>query len=37
VENPKLDYKYLKKEAGKVEQDRVVFGRQKVLTDIFKY
>jgi hypothetical protein len=36
VEDLKLDYKCLGKEAGKVGQDRAVFGGQKVLTDIFK-
>jgi hypothetical protein len=36
VEDPKPDYKCLGKEAGKVRQDRAVFGGQEVLTDIFK-
>jgi hypothetical protein len=36
VKDPELDYKYLKREAGKVGQNRVVFGRQEILTDIFE-
>jgi hypothetical protein len=32
----KLDYKCLKREADKVGQDRVVFGRQEVLINIFR-
>jgi hypothetical protein len=36
VEDPKLDYKCLEREAGGVGQDRAVFGRQEVLTDIFE-
>jgi hypothetical protein len=35
VEDPEPDYKCLGKEAGKIGQDRAVFGRQEVLTDIF--
>jgi hypothetical protein len=30
------DYKYLKRKAGKVRQNKAVFNRQKVLTNIFK-
>jgi hypothetical protein len=37
VEDLKLDYKCLRRKAGKVRQNKAVFGRQKVLTDIFKY
>jgi hypothetical protein len=36
VEDPELDYECLKREAGKVGQDKAVFGGQKVSTDIFK-
>jgi hypothetical protein len=36
VKDSEPDYKCLKREAGKVEQDRAVFSRQKVLTDIFE-
>jgi hypothetical protein len=36
VKDPKPDYKCLRRKAGKVRQDRAVFDRQKVLTDIFK-
>jgi hypothetical protein len=36
VEDPEPDYKCLGREAGKVGQDRAVFGRQEVSTDIFK-
>jgi hypothetical protein len=36
VEDPKLDYKCLGREADGVGQDKAVFGRQEVLTDIFK-
>jgi hypothetical protein len=36
VEDLKLDYKCLKREANKIRQDKAVFDRQKVLTDIFK-
>jgi hypothetical protein len=36
VKDPKLDYKYLGKKADKVGQNKAVFSRQKVLTDIFK-
>jgi hypothetical protein len=36
VEDPEPDYKCLKKEADKIGQDRVVFGGQEVLTNIFK-
>jgi hypothetical protein len=37
VKDPELDYKCLGKEAGKVGQDRAVFSRQEVLTNIFKH
>jgi hypothetical protein len=36
VEDPKLDYKCLRKEVGKVKQNKAVFGRQEVLTNIFR-
>jgi hypothetical protein len=36
VEDLELDYKCLGKKAGKVGQDRTVFNRQEVSTDIFK-
>jgi hypothetical protein len=36
VKDPEPDYKYLRKKASKVRQNRAVFGGQKVLTDIFK-
>jgi hypothetical protein len=36
VKNLELDYKCLGKKAGKIRQDRAVFSRQEVLTDIFK-
>jgi hypothetical protein len=36
VKNLELNYKCLRKEADKVKQDRAVFSRQKVLTDIFR-
>jgi hypothetical protein len=36
VEDLKPDYKCLEREVGKVGQDRAVFGRQEVLTNIFK-
>jgi hypothetical protein len=36
VEDLKPDYKCLEREADKVGQDRAVFGRQEVLTDIFE-
>jgi hypothetical protein len=36
VKDPKPDYKCLGKKAGKVRQDKAVFSRQKVSTDIFK-
>jgi hypothetical protein len=36
VEDLKLDYKCLKRKAGKVRQNKVVFNRQKMLTNIFK-
>jgi hypothetical protein len=35
VKNPKPDYKCLGKKAGKVGQNRAVFGEQEVLTNIF--
>jgi hypothetical protein len=37
VEDPELDHECLGKKAGEVEQDRAVFGRQEVLTDIFEH
>jgi hypothetical protein len=37
VEDPELNYKCLKREAGKVRQDKAVFSRQEVLTNIIKY
>jgi hypothetical protein len=36
VKDPKPDYKCLRKEAGKIRQNRAVFGGQEVLTDIFE-
>jgi hypothetical protein len=36
VKDLKPDYKYLKRKAGKVRQDKAVFDRQEVLTNIFK-
>jgi hypothetical protein len=36
VKDLKPDYKCLKKKAGEVRQDKAVFGRQEVLTNIFK-
>jgi hypothetical protein len=36
VKDPKLDYKCSGRKAGKVGQDRAVFGRREVLTDIFE-
>jgi hypothetical protein len=36
VKDLELDYEYLKREAGKVGQDRAVFGRQEVLINIFE-
>jgi hypothetical protein len=36
VEDLEPDYKCLGKEAGKVRQNKAVFGRQEVLTNIFK-
>jgi hypothetical protein len=36
VEDPEPDYECLRKEAGKVEQNRAVFGEREVLTDIFR-
>jgi hypothetical protein len=36
VEDSELDYKCLEKKAGEIKQDRAVFSRQKVITDIFE-
>jgi hypothetical protein len=36
VEDLKPDYKYLRKKANKIRQNKAVFGRQKVLINIFK-
>jgi hypothetical protein len=36
VEDPELDYKCLGRKVDKVRQNRAVFSRQKVLTDIFE-
>jgi hypothetical protein len=36
VEDPEPDYKCLRRKAGKIKQNRAVFSRQKVLTNIFK-
>jgi hypothetical protein len=36
VKDLKPDYKCLRKEADKIKQNRAVFNRQKVLTDIFE-
>jgi hypothetical protein len=35
VKDLKPDYKCLEKKADKVRQNKAVFGRQEVLTDIF--
>jgi hypothetical protein len=35
VEDPELDYECLRREAGEIGQDKAIFGRRKVLTDIF--
>jgi hypothetical protein len=35
VKDPEPDYKCLGREAGKIRQDKAVFGKQKVLTNIF--
>jgi hypothetical protein len=35
VEDPEPDYECLGKKAGKVGQNKAVFDRQEVLTDIF--
>jgi hypothetical protein len=36
MKDPEPDYKCLGREADKVKQDRAVFSRQEVLTNIFK-
>jgi hypothetical protein len=36
VEDPELDYKCLRKKAGKVRQNKAVFDGQEVLTNIFR-
>jgi hypothetical protein len=36
IEDPEPDYKYLRREADKVRQDKAVFNRQEMLTNIFK-
>jgi hypothetical protein len=36
MEDLELDYKYLRREVGEVRQDKAVFGRQEMLTNIFK-
>jgi hypothetical protein len=36
VKDPEPDYKCLRRKAGKVGQDKAVFSRQEVLTNIFK-
>jgi hypothetical protein len=36
MKDPKPDYKCLRREVSKVRQNKAVFNRQKVLTDIFK-
>jgi hypothetical protein len=36
VKDLEPDYKCLEREAGKVRQDKAVFGRREVLTDIFE-
>jgi hypothetical protein len=36
VKDPEPDHKCLRKEASKIKQDKAVFGRQKVSTDIFE-
>jgi hypothetical protein len=35
MKDPKLDYKCLGREADKIGQDRAVFSRREVLTNIF--
>jgi hypothetical protein len=36
MEDPEPDYKCLRREAGRVKQNRAVFSGREVLTDIFK-
>jgi hypothetical protein len=36
VKDLKPDYKCLGRKAGEVEQDKAVFGRREVLTNIFE-
>jgi hypothetical protein len=36
MKDPEPDYKCLEREASKVKQDKAVFNRQKVLTNIFE-
>jgi hypothetical protein len=36
VKDPELNYKYLREKAGKIRQNKAVFNRQKVLTNIFR-
>jgi hypothetical protein len=37
IKDPEPDYKCLKRKAGKVGQNRAVFDRQEVLTNIFRH
>jgi hypothetical protein len=37
VEDLELDYKCLRRKASEVKQDKAVFDKQKVLTNIFEY
>jgi hypothetical protein len=36
MKNPELNYKCLRRKADKVRQNKAVFSRQEVLTDIFE-
>jgi hypothetical protein len=36
VKDPEPDYKCLEREAGKIGQNKAVFNRQEMLTNIFK-
>jgi hypothetical protein len=36
VKDPELNYKCLRREADKVKQNKAIFNRQEMLTNIFK-
>jgi hypothetical protein len=36
VKDPEPDYKYLERKADKIRQNKAVFSKQKVLTNIFR-